>query len=209
MKIEKLNEDKIRITLDINDLKENNIDFHSFMSNSLDSQSIFLDMLEKAEEEVGFTTRDYRIMIEALATSEGNFILTVTRMAPDLDKETMKKKKVKIRRKSVAINKDIAVYEFNSFDDVCDFSSSLSSNLLAITKKNFSNSTLYTYNNKFYLTFSNISATPVLLKTFSTHITEFASYVHNSKSFNHKLMEYGKILIKKDAIKLCVKHFSH
>lgn len=67
MKIEKLNEDKIRITLNMEDLTERNIDYHTFMSNSIESQSIFLDMLNKAEKEVGFYTDDCRIMIEALA----------------------------------------------------------------------------------------------------------------------------------------------
>ena len=83
MKIEKLNEDKIRITLNLEDLKEKDIDFHAFMSNSIESQEIFLDMLEEAEKEVGFVTEDYRIMIEALAMADGNFILTVTRLAPE------------------------------------------------------------------------------------------------------------------------------
>ena len=67
MKIEKLTEDKIRITLNLDDLKERDIDYHSFMSNSIESQSIFLDMLDTAEKEVGFDTNDCRIMIEALA----------------------------------------------------------------------------------------------------------------------------------------------
>lgn len=207
MKIEKLNEDKIRITLDINDLEEKNIDFHSFMSNSLDTQSLFLDMLEKAEEEVGFTTRDYRIMIEALATSEGKFILTVTRMAPEIEKDLIKKKKVKIRRKSTQLNKDVAIYEFNNFDDFCDFCSSLDKRLPSIPKKNILNSALYTYNKKYYLVLTNISVTPDFLRAFCTHITEFASYIHKSKNFHHKLMEYGKLLIKKDAMKICLKHF--
>ena len=90
MKIEKLNEDKIRITLNLEDLKEKDIDFHSFMSNSIESQEIFLDMLEEAEREVGFVTDDYRIMIEALAMKDGNFILTVTRLS-DKEKSTYKK----------------------------------------------------------------------------------------------------------------------
>ena len=41
MKIEKLNENKIRVTLNLDDLIERNIDYHSFMSNSIESQSIF------------------------------------------------------------------------------------------------------------------------------------------------------------------------
>lgn len=67
MKIEKLTDDKIRITLNIEDLHERNIDTHSFMSNTIESQNIFFDMLSAADKEVGFNTDDCRIMIEALA----------------------------------------------------------------------------------------------------------------------------------------------
>lgn len=73
MKIEKLNENKIRIILNIDDLKENNIDFHSFMSSSLETQDLFLNVLEKAEQEIGFTTKDYKLVIEAIATSDRKF----------------------------------------------------------------------------------------------------------------------------------------
>lgn len=67
MHIEKITENKIRITLNIQDLEEKNIDLHSFMSNSIESQDLFYDMLDKAEKEVGFETKDYKLMIEALA----------------------------------------------------------------------------------------------------------------------------------------------
>lgn len=40
------------------------------MSNSIESQDIFLDMLSKAEKEVGFYTDNCRIMIEALALKD-------------------------------------------------------------------------------------------------------------------------------------------
>ncbi len=67
MQIEKITENKIRITLNIQDLQEKNIDLHSFMSNSIESQDLFYDMLDKAEKEIGFETKDYKLMIEALA----------------------------------------------------------------------------------------------------------------------------------------------
>lgn len=70
MRIEKITENKIRITLNIQDLKDNNIDLHSFMSNSIESQDLFYDMLDKAEKEIGFETKDYKLMIEALAVPE-------------------------------------------------------------------------------------------------------------------------------------------
>lgn len=70
MRIEKITDNKIRITLNIEDLKEKNMDLHSFMANSFESQSLFLDMLEEADKEVGFKTDNYRLMIEAIATSD-------------------------------------------------------------------------------------------------------------------------------------------
>ena len=73
MKFEKLTENKIRIILNMEDLQEKNVDFHSFMSSSIESQDLFFDMLEKAEEEIGFITRDYKLIIEAIATSDRNF----------------------------------------------------------------------------------------------------------------------------------------
>lgn len=70
MQIEKLTENKIRITLNLDDLKEQNIDLHTFMSSSLESQDLFYNMLDKAEKEIGFKTKDYKLMIEAIAVPE-------------------------------------------------------------------------------------------------------------------------------------------
>lgn len=67
LQIERINENKIRITLSTQDLQDKNIDLHSFMSNSIESQDLFYDMLDKAEKDIGFETKDYKLMIEALA----------------------------------------------------------------------------------------------------------------------------------------------
>ena len=85
MRFEKLSNDKIRIILDLQDLEDNDIDYQSFMSNSSDSQKLFMEILDEAEEQIGFTTKDYKLMIEALATIDGDFIITVTRSLPDFD----------------------------------------------------------------------------------------------------------------------------
>jgi negative regulator of genetic competence, sporulation and motility len=67
LQIKKITENKIRIALDMQDLKEKNIDIHSFMSNSIESQNLFCEILNKAEKEIGFKTKDYKLIIEALA----------------------------------------------------------------------------------------------------------------------------------------------
>ena len=75
MQIEKITENKIRIILNIQDLQEKNIDLHTFMSNSIETQDLFFYMLDKAEKEVGFETKDYKLMIEALAIPNRKFYI--------------------------------------------------------------------------------------------------------------------------------------
>lgn len=54
MKFEKLTENKIRVILNNDDLNQNNVDLHSFMANSIESQDLFYMVLEKAEKEIRF-----------------------------------------------------------------------------------------------------------------------------------------------------------
>ena len=208
MKFEKLNENKIRITLNNQDLIEKNIDFHSFMSNSKESQNLFLDMLDEAEKKVGFVTKDYKIRIEALAMSDGNFILTITRFGKSVDTttKTSKNKKLKIKRKNFDEISEQLIYKFESFDDFCDFASftSKSKQFNNIAK----NIILYNYNNSYYLYISKINYENDNIKKLYTLLTEFSTYISNSDIFARKLVECGKIVIKNNAIKTCVKYFS-
>ena len=68
MKIEKLDDNKIRIFFNLNDLQEKNIDFHSFMANPIETQNLFADVLDRAEKELGFVTRNYQLSVDAIAT---------------------------------------------------------------------------------------------------------------------------------------------
>lgn len=208
MKFEKLNENKIRITLSSQDLIDKNIDFNSFMSNSIETQDLFFDMLEEAEQKVGFITKDYKIKIEALAMADGNFILTITRF-DNLEKKenplTYKNKKIKVKRKSTKLNSENLVYTFNTFDDFYLFSMNVKNikNLGTIAKS----VVLYTYNSQYFLLLSKLNIEHANIKSFCNSITEFGSYVNNSDLFSSKLSERGKIVIKNNAIKLCLKYF--
>ncbi len=205
MRFEKLNEDKIRITLSHEDLVKKDIDFHSFMSNSIESQDLFFDMLEEAEKEIGFTTKDYLIRIEALAMAGGDFILTVTRSLPEKIRSNPKKK-VHIKRKLSNTDAAQVVYSFSSFEDYCAF--------LSFFEENHFNSMhlaekvlLYEYQDIYYLVLSNINlAYPHLKKLFSC-ITEFATFVSHSSIFVSKLSENGKLIMKHNAIRIGMKHF--
>lgn len=199
MQFEKLNENKIRITLSHKDLEEKNIDFHSFMANPIQSQDLFFDMLDEAEKQIGFVTKDYQIRIEALAMSSGDFILTITRVIPDASTKTPVRKKVKIKRKSTAINSLHTVYKFNCYDDFYYFMKFIKNqniNIKIISK----NITLYEYKNTYYLVFDEIDTDSPLTRKIYSLITEFGTYVNNSELFIRKLNESGKIIIKNNSI---------
>ena len=207
MKFEKLSENKLRITLNLSDLAEKNIDYQSFMANSVDTQELFLNMLDRAEKEVGFVTKDYKIMIEALVTSKGDFIVTITRSLPT-ENSNIKGKSLKVKRKYTTISNSKLIYSFNSFEDFCFFSSSLDLNILKNINKISKNIDLYLLDDTYFLLVNNLNTNYKYTKPFINHIAEFGLYVHNSNIFEYKLKEYGKIIIKNNAIKVCNKYFN-
>ena len=209
MKFEKLNDNKIRIVLNNQDLCEKNIDFNSFMSNSIETQDLFLEMLNEAEEKVGFITKDYKIKIEALAMENGDFVVIVTRFdSPEEQDESRRNKSRKLtsHKKIPTASSDSLVYLFNNFEDFCIFSNQISSirSYTTLAKT----TSLYTYESKYYLLFSKVNTNHPEIKRFYASITEYAKHVSNPDLFARKLGERGKIVIKNNAIKTCIAHFS-
>lgn len=215
MKFEKLSENKIRITLTINDLKDKDIDFHDFMSNPLETQDLFLDILKEANEQIGFNTSDYKVKIEALAMIDGDFVVNVTRVS-DSDRNSIPtttistnspKKRFTVRRKTVSPKSNQVVYKFDSFDDYCSFIQYLSQNNLCNAYVVAKKITLYTYENSYYLILINVNENYQNKLNFYSSIIEFGKYISNSTLFVSKLQECGKIVVKHNAIKTSLKHF--
>ncbi len=188
MKIEKINENRIQITFNHTDLKENNIDLHSFMSNSIESQSLFLLMLDKAEHEVGFITDNYKLSIQAMALSNGTFVITVTR----IEKEILKSTRVQAHRKTAVIENNTLIYRFTNFDDFCNFTNFLSVSLTDLTEHLTGVQALYQYKDCFFFILQNMEQP--YFSTLSTVITEFGEAVDNPDLMLYKIKEYGKLV---------------
>ena len=78
MQIEKINKNKLKVILNTSDLEENNIDLNNFMANSLESQELFLDILDLAEEKFNFYVHDSKLVIESISLANNIFIFTIT-----------------------------------------------------------------------------------------------------------------------------------
>ena len=203
MKIEKLTENKIRIILDIEDLEVNNVDFDSVLNNTPETQSLILSILNKAEKEVGFYAQDCKILIEAIASFDGNFVFTITKTNPNLTEESsFTRKKPQAKRKSFKVDTNTIIYSFENFDEFCEFCKALHIGFLShqSLKLICKNTTLYFYNDAYYLLIVGINPNYQHLNVFFSVISEFTDRVDNYKSFDAKLIEHGKPIFKRNAI---------
>ena len=207
MRFEKLSENKIRITLTVNDLKEKDIDFHDFMSNPLETQDLFIDILREAKEQIGFNTADYKVKIEALAMIDGDFIVNITRSAEKQKSPYVctPKKKFKVHRKTANSELKQAIYKFDSFDDYYYFVQYLSQNCLSKSYLIAKKITLYIYQNSLIL--NDINEKDKNIFRFYSSITEFGTYITNSNLLVSKLQECGCLSLKHNALKTSLKYF--
>ena len=199
MKIEKLTENKIRIVLNIDDLAKKNIDIHTLIQNNEISQRLFKKLLVQAKKEVGFNVDDCKLLIEAFISTDGFFVLTFTKILNEIPKKSYVPIKPIPKRKSLNLITDIAIYKFDSFEDFETYCSNVNSssvrNLSDFSKK----ISLYEYDEKYFLVFSNIDITSPKLNSVFASISEFATLVSNSNSFESRLAEYGKQILKTKA----------
>ena len=79
MKIEKITENKIRIILKQEDFKDKSIDIQKLLLTTPESQSLFLEILNRAKKEVNFDTDGHKLLIEAFFQNDDIFIFTITK----------------------------------------------------------------------------------------------------------------------------------
>ena len=79
MKIEKITENKIRIIVRQDDLKNFSADIHTIMTKAFESQQIFLEILDRAKKECGLDVEGHKLLIEAFSSQDDVLIFTITK----------------------------------------------------------------------------------------------------------------------------------
>lgn len=80
MKIEKISDTQIRVTLNHSDLQDRDIKIGELAYGSLKAQALFKDMMLKAYEDFGFETDNIPLMIEAVPLSTDSIMIVVTKV---------------------------------------------------------------------------------------------------------------------------------
>ncbi len=80
MKIERINENQIRCTLNNIDLSTRNLNLTELAYGTDKAKNLFREMIQKASSEVGFEADDIPLMVEAIPLSSESVMLVITKI---------------------------------------------------------------------------------------------------------------------------------
>lgn len=207
--MERVNENKIKVTITMSDLEERNIDLDALSYNSDKTQELFWDVIEQVEEEFGFDVSDSQFIIDTMSDEAEGFIITITRFDEDRDFESIQKyiknklssRDLKVKRKSKKIYSTVSIYSFKCFDDLCSLSSKINTMYTG-------ESSVYKYRETYYLVLTLNYVTASDVKMLETVLNEYGTKARNVDFLEGFLSEYGTCMIGSDAISVLSKYFS-
>lgn len=203
MKVEKINENKIRITLTLEELENRQISLRDIEKNSSLAKNLFIDLIEESNLEDEFIIDDSQLFIEASSDNNNLFIVTITKVddLPELKKyallENKEKKKSRSKKASEFIDYtiDSNIFEFSSLDNILE--------LCDISKKEklfFGKNSLYEYNNSYFIIFSKSAIkNKKFLKTF-VFLSEYCNEYYAYNILEISLKEKSKLIIENNAL---------
>lgn len=202
MKIEKITENKIRVLFNSSDFNFEHLSSKNFIAETLQNSFLLAEILKKAENEVGFNTDGCKLLIESFSSSENILVFTITKYTPEAQK-----RKLIVRKKHTYYENLRTVFQFETFENFCLLCTRIKQSNLMKKKEFLKNISLYLYNNTYFLIIKNVSIYDDLLKSLISLISEFATPVKTTYSFENKLLEHGELIIKHNAILAGIKYF--
>ena len=182
LRIEKLELNKIKVTVDQIDLIDMNINLRTLRPDSPQLHSFLFKVMERVKKETGFN----QIVVEALPVGDC-MELTVTKISDKkthvYDRSKLKKARAVLKNKTPLAN----VFSFESFDDLCSVLSNLSTETLAL-------SSYYQLDDRHCLVLKNMG-----VKDFSV-MREFSSNNDRGNLCEAFLNEHAKLVAKNESL---------
>lgn len=215
MKIERISENQLKLTLTKDDLKERDIKLEDLISPSEKTQKLFRDIMEQALDEEDFVSENTPLMVEAVPMGTEGIMIIVTKVnnkdkkgntAADLLQQAQetrrwKKKPLDTLEHAEEKNSDILIYSFPELDDVIRVSLRLDGGFKG-------ESSVYKNDGKYFLVLQGDTYTAeessdeleLVLKEYGQkHVsTPLAKYY---------LLEHGETIITDKAVKALAKIF--
>ena len=215
MKIERISENQLKLSLTKDDVKERDIKLEDLISPTEKSQKLFRDIMEQALDEEDFVSENTPLMVEAVPMGTEGIMIIVTKVnnkdkkgntAADLLQQAQetrrwKKKPLDTLEHAEEKNSDILIYSFPELDDVIRVSLRLDGGFKG-------ESSVYKNDGKYFLVLQGDTYTAeessdeleLVLKEYGQkHVsTPLAKYY---------LLEHGETIIADKAVKALAKTF--
>ena len=213
MKFKKINENKIMVTLSWKELASRDLDVRTLKNNSVAYQKFFWDMMERAQEELGFDVRGSQLMVETTPDKEGNILITITKSGGEQDKQIGLERlfhelfqienEVPQKQEAEPQKKDSVRYDtfrFDDFEALVGFAKSAQEICTLVNK-------LYWFENAYYLLIKSGARTQKIADTLFDLALEFNGCPMESGLWVSLLEERGKKIIKGKAIQTLTEKF--
>lgn len=195
MRLERINYNKIKIFLTFDDLDERGLTKEDLWKDSQKVHQLFRDMIDEASEELGFEVSG-SLAVEVYALQAQGMVVIVTSTDDELLEEAFTDDYIEMQ---VTVDESHELfYEFHSFDHLID---------LAKRLKHFhiNGGMIYSLENIFYLLLEE--ETPPCMDI-DTLIAVLSEYGFPSTMTTHRVHEYGKIIMEKNAFQKLNAYFN-
>lgn len=203
MKVEKVNDNKIKITLTLEELEKRDISLTEIEKDASIAKELFIDLIEESNLDEDFALENSQLFIEASSDNNNLFVVTITKIddLPELKKYSYVKSNntQKNNNKNISYKVDSNIYWFDNMDSILEFCNTAKKENLF-----FGKNSLYKYNDSYFIVFNRTTVkNKKFLKTF-VFLSEFCKEYFATDILNAAVSEKSELIIKTYAIqKLC------
>lgn len=201
MRLERLNQDKIRIFLTFDDLVERGINKEDIWHDIPKVHDLFNDMMDQAYQELDFEVSG-PVAVEVFNLPAQGMVVIVTRgkgsYDPNVDEDKDDSLDDDFYELEVTLDEcDDVLFSFKELDDVIH----VCHKLLPFLENE---GRLYSYHNRYYLLFEDVSLEESVYELMIALLSEFGE---PSMTSRYLLDEYAHIVIERDAVKTVCRYF--
>lgn len=215
MKIERISENQLKLTLTKDDLMERDIKLEDLISPSEKTQKLFRDIMEQALDEEDFISENTPLMVEAVPAGTDGIMIIVTKvtnkdksaktgadmLSQAQDLRRWKKKPMDTLEHAEEKNSDILIYSFPALDDVISVSLRLDGTFKG-------ESAVYKNENKYFLVLQGDTYTAEeSSEELELVLKEYGQKHVSTPLAKYYLLEHGETIIGDKAVKALAKTF--
>lgn len=207
MRIEKVNENKIKVFVNREDSRAWNVNIKKLTDNAPEAQDLFWFAMKQAEKDVAFVADGAQLLVEVMpSTVADGFVMTISKISNETElnealsrgtRTRMRPSEVRVKKKS-KMALPVYIFEFNDFEDLCMAFNQLNGTF-------YGRSSLYKHQEKFYLymmPFDNF----MFFET-ENILLDYAHKVNDAQKFIGVLNEYAERMIEEGAAEIITQYF--